>query len=110
MYREFKVAQGTDWFKIVPLKDIEGDVVDLSGVTVLNSQMRRSFYSATGTTIGVSVTGTTTGTIQLSLGNAVTTPLAPGKYVFDVEIVGATTGYIERVLEGVINLTPEVTK
>jgi hypothetical protein len=58
-----------------------------------------AFTTAVNTSVGV---------ITLSLTNAQTANLVAGRYVYDVEISDGTT--ISRVVEGIITVTPNVTR
>ena len=50
-----------------------------------------------------------TGTLILSLNNSVTSALSAGRYVYDVELTDSASKK-SRILEGVVTVTPEVTK
>ena len=49
-----------------------------------------------------------TGQVTLSLTATVTAGLASGRYVYDVELTTGST--VSRVLEGLVTVSPEVTK
>jgi hypothetical protein len=50
------------------------------------------------------------GVITMSLLNAVTKTLAPGKYYYDLEIYTTADAQVTRLLQGEVTLTPEVTR
>ena len=88
-------------------------------------QIRKS-YASTSHTANIAVdihpdgSGNTGGVITLTMNNYTTGGIAGGRYVYDVEIVGgpAVVGYssgdednnILRVCEGIITISPQVTK
>jgi len=43
------------------------------------------------------------------MNNATTAALSPGRYVYDVELKSSSNS-ISRILEGLVTVTPEVTK
>ena len=51
-----------------------------------------------------------TGKVTISLTAAQTAAVKAGRYVYDVEITGTSPVETLRVLEGLITVTPEVTK
>jgi hypothetical protein len=87
-------------------------------------QIRKSYSSANSTAnIAVSIHpagSSNNGTITLSMNNSVTGSIDGGRYLYDVEVVGgpAVTGFssgskkdeILRVCEGIITISPQVTK
>ena len=50
-----------------------------------------------------------TGTLTLTLNNSVTSALTAGRYVYDVELTDSSSK-ISRILEGIVTVTPEVTR
>lgn len=101
------IDQGSTYSSNVVLKDINGDPVPLSGYTA-NSQMRRWYTSSNVTASFATSINTATGTITLSLSSAQTAAIPSGRYVYDVEISDGSI--VTRVAEGIVTVTPEVTK
>jgi len=70
------------------------DSAELFGITAFNPQNQENL-------------------LQLSLTNAQTTRMKAGRYVYDVELEGTDSatglGVVERILEGKLTLTPQVT-
>ena len=86
-----------------------GDARDLTGYT-LASGIKRHYKSVSEKEqISIVVTSATEGAITLSLSNVQTSNLKSGKYLYDVELQETATGIKERVIEGVIEVRPEVT-
>jgi hypothetical protein len=69
--------------------------------------MRKSYYTNTNTAFTTSkVDGT--GDITISLTATETSAIKAGRYVYDIEIASSVETL--RVLEGIVTVTPEVTK
>jgi hypothetical protein len=71
--------------------------------------MRKSFYATSNTTISAVVTGNANGEITLSMTSANTANLTPGRSVFDL-LITAPSGIKTRVVEGIIMISPGVTR
>lgn len=104
------IDQGTTYSLSVTVADANGNALDLTDYSV-RAQMRRSY----GSTSSISFTATkaddpTTGEITISLTATQTSSLKPGRYVYDLEIEDTTTNSVTRVIEGIITVTPEVTR
>jgi len=103
------VDQGSDWSAILTFSNVDGTARDFTNCTVAG-QLRKGYGSSTFTAITTTFPApATSGKIKLALGNATTAALKAGRYVYDVEVVDAQ-GLKSRVVEGIITLTPEVTK
>ena len=109
-YTELYMDQGTTFSNILTLTDdLTSASINVSGYTV-RSQMRRSYYSAKATAnITCTITNASSGEITMSLTDGQTANIKAGRYLFDVETVD-TGGVVSRVLEGIITVTPGVTK
>jgi len=74
-------------------------------------QMRRSYYSANSTAnITCSITDAANGEVTMLLDYANTSNINAGRYLFDIEMLNTSTGNKTRILEGIITVTPEITK
>jgi hypothetical protein len=107
-FTELLIEQGASFSTTVNVEDTSGSAVNLSSYTAA-SQMRKSYYSSTYSTISSIVTGTSNGEITLSMTSANTANLAAGRYVFDLVITAPNTTKT-RVVEGVIIVSPGVTR
>ena len=109
-YVELFMDQGTTFNNIINLTDdITNTPINVYGYTV-TSQMRRSFYSANvSANITCTVTNSSNGEITMTMTAANTANIKPGRYVFDVKTVDLLN-VVNRVLEGIIIVTPQVTK
>ena len=109
-YVALYMDQGATFNNIINISDdITNANVNVSGYTV-TSQLRRSYYSQNATAnLSCSVTNSSTGEITMSLDAANTANIPAGRYLFDVKIKD-TSNVISRVLEGIITVTPAITK
>jgi len=101
------VDQGTDFSAAVDVVDGDGNTFDLTGYSV-NAQMRKNYASSSATDFGTE-TNDTGGQITLTLSNAQTEALSPGRYLYDVEIKSSANS-ITRVVEGIVTVTPGITR
>jgi hypothetical protein len=109
-YVELFVDQGATFNSVINLADDATNVnVNISSYTV-RSQMRRSYYSANATAnLTCTITDAANGELTLSLTRAQTANIKAGRYLFDLE-TETPTGDVTRVLEGIITVTPGVTR
>ena len=101
------IDQGTDFTTSVKLTDNSGGQLDLTGMTAA-SQIRKTHSSSNSTSFTTALANNT-GTLTLSLNNAVTSSMSAGRYVYDVELTDSTS-IKSRILEGIVTVTPEVTR
>jgi hypothetical protein len=108
-YQEIFLEQGTTFTTNITLDDIDGIPFDLTDVTA-KSQIRKSYYSANTTAeFVVTINTPESGVILLTLGAPITSNIAAGRYVYDV-VIKDTANTVTRVLEGIVNVIPQVTK
>jgi len=121
----FTIEQGTTVVKQFTYKDAAGAPVDLSGYSA-SMQLREShtssdpissfngsINSATGSSglvIVASSGSATKGTIQLTISATDTAAYTFTSAVYDLEIKRIADSTVSRLLQGVIVLSPEVTK
>jgi hypothetical protein len=108
-YSNLYIEQGTSFSTTVTVDDVYGDVYDLSNYTA-RSQIRKSYYSANTTAVFTTSVNSGQGSITLSLSAAVTANIAPGRYVYDTTITGIYNREVTRILEGVVEISPSVTR
>lgn len=101
------IDQGSTFSTTLNLTDENGDILDLSGYTA-NSQIRKWYTSTNAITFSTSI-NTSAGTIELSLTANQTSTMTAGRYVYDVEITDSSNT-ISRIVEGIVTVTPEVTR
>lgn len=101
------IDQGTDFATTVSLTNTAGSQLDLTGMSAA-SQVRKSFTSSNAVAF-VTALANNNGTLTLSMNNATTSSMTAGRYVYDVELTDAS-GIKSRILEGMVTVTPEVTR
>jgi hypothetical protein len=104
------IDQGTTFDVYIDVTDENGDPINVTPYTV-NAQIRRWYTSSD--TAAVFTTNTTiqplNGLIKLSLTAGQTANLNFGRYVYDVSIVN-DANTVTRVVEGIVTVTPRVTR
>lgn len=110
MYKDLVIQQGADFSETITVTNIDGDGINFASASDAKGFMRKSILSVSGVTLGVTTAsvGATQGKLIVSLGATYSSAAAHGNYLYDVEIT-LPTGKI-RALEGIITLTPEITK
>ena len=104
--KNITIDQGATFSETVSVTTDGSTVKNLNGYTT-TSQFRKSYDSTTYTSFTTAQVDAT-GVITLSLTATQTTALKSGRYVYDVEI--ANSPEVLRVQEGIITVTPQVTK
>lgn len=110
-YQELFLEQGSSFNTTIELDDVYGASYNLQNYSA-SSQIRKSYYSSNATAIFNTLVNGTNGMIVLSLDAPTTANIYPGRYVYDVIIYSNTDAANNtiRVLEGIINVTPRVTR
>lgn len=107
-FTELLIEQGASFSTTVNVEDSAGNPINLNGYTTA-SQMRKSYYASSNTTITSTITGEAEGEITLAMTAADTANLTPGRSVFDL-LITSPLGIKTRVVEGIIIITPGVTQ
>lgn len=107
-FQELLIEQGASFSSIVNVEDTAGAAINLYGYSAA-SQMRKSYYTTTNTSITATITSNAAGEITLSMTPANTSNLTPGRQVFDL-LITSPAGEKTRVIEGIIVISPGVTK
>lgn len=102
------IDQGTTFSVDLNLTDDNGDVLNLDGFSA-NSQLRKWYTSTNSTPFATSI-NVASGQITLTLTANQTGSLTAGRYVYDVELTQNSTNAISRVVEGIVTVTPQVTR
>ncbi len=100
------IDQGSVFSKDIPITHANGSVFDLTGYTG-TSQFRKHPGANTATNLDVTLGGNT-GVVTLGLAANAALSLEPGQYVYDVVVTSANVS--TRVAEGMVYLTPGVTR
>lgn len=102
------VDQGSTFSTFLNLTDDVGDAINLTNYQA-RGQIRKWYTSSSYVTFTITIPDPTNGNIYISLNANTTANMEPGRYVYDIETVD-TTSNITRIVEGILTVTPEVTK
>lgn len=101
--------QGSDYSTVITVRSATGVPLDLTGYTAA-SQIRKSFSSSQYYTFACELLSPTEGKLRISMSATDTEQIAPGRWLYDVEITQTSTGKRKRVVEGIVTLTPQITR
>jgi hypothetical protein len=105
-------SQGATWKLSMTYTNSTGDPIDLTNYAA-RMQARPSYESDTtvlNLANGTGITlGGTAGTINLLVAATTTATIGAAQYVYDLEIASASNE-VTRVIEGTLQVTPEVTR
>jgi hypothetical protein len=108
-YTDLTIDAGADFETNLDLIADDGTSINVAGYA-FSSQIRKSYYTPTITAnLVITVVDANGGNTMLSLDAANTANIFPGRYVYDVKMVDINN-ITTRVLEGIITVTPQVTK
>jgi hypothetical protein len=107
-YQNLYIEQGTTYSTTITLDDIYGTSYNLTGY-IASSQLRPSYYSANAIATFNTQINANTGVITLSLSAPITANISPGRYVYDAIIIDINNN-VTRVLEGIAEISPSVTR
>ena len=109
MYAELTIDQGANLVSVITLSNDDASAMNLEN-TQFSSQIRKSYYSLNPTAnINVAIFGANTdGTIRLSLTADETANITPGRYLYDITMT--RNDVTTRILEGIVTVTPRVTR
>lgn len=98
--------QGTTFNTSFSFSDDNDEPIDFSSYTA-NSQIRKSYTSSTAYTFTVGLGNN--GIITLSMNAATSSTITAGRYLYDLEVQD-TNGVRSRLVEGIVTVTPEITR
>jgi hypothetical protein len=97
--------QGTTFSSTIELLDQNDEALDVSAYTA-RGQMRKHYSSTNSVSFSTSLSN---GSLVISLTANQTANIISGRYVYDLELI-TPSSQVTRILEGIITVTPEVTK
>jgi hypothetical protein len=100
------VDQGTTFATSFTVNDDAGNPIDFTNYTGYG-QMRKHYTSTNA--VAFTVTANSSGGVTLELNSNTTNSIEAGRYVYDVELV-APANTTSRVVEGIVTVTPQVTR
>lgn len=101
------IDQGSDFYTAISIANMDDEAIDLSGYTAA-AQIRKHYTSSNAVNFAVSV-DVPAGDLILTLSADQTNSMLPGRYVYDVEMTNSA-GSVSRVVEGIVTITPGVTR
>jgi hypothetical protein len=109
-YVELYMDQGANFENTLTITDdVTNAVANITGYTI-TSQMRRSYYSANASAnITCTIVSAANGNVKMSMTAANTSNIKAGRYLFDVETTDQNN-FVARILEGIITVTPGITR
>ena len=101
------IDQGTTYSTDLNLTDENGDPLNLSGYSA-NSQIRKHYTSSNSVVFSTTINATA-GVITLTLNANQTSNIVSGRSVYDIELTDASNS-VSRIVEGIVTVTPQVTR
>lgn len=110
-YVELYIDQGANFSTTVDIRDDNTNLPQDLTAYVVTSQLRKSIISANASAnLTCTVSDPANGEITLSMTAANTSNLRAGSYFFDVRTLDNDTMSYNRLIEGVIHVTPGMTR
>ena len=103
---EIFIEQGANLSSTVTVTDPFGYTVNLSTYSAA-SQIRKSYTSSTAYNFTVGLGNN--GVITLSMNAATSSTITAGRYLYDLEVQDANS-VRSRLVEGIVSVTPEITR
>lgn len=109
-YANLTADQGADFQISIDIEDANGDPLDLTDYD-LYGQVRRTYKSDSAVDFTVLVSGDATlGSISIQLSATQTEAMKSGRYVYDVYAQNTSTNQVIKVIEGMLEVVPAVTR
>jgi len=106
---DIKIDQGSDFARQLVVKE-GGSAKDLTLYSARAAMRTSKTAAALSATFTCTIVDAAAGTLKFELSNAVTSTLDPGIYFYDLEIFTGGDAAVQRLLEGQVTVTPEITK
>lgn len=100
-----QIDQASSFITSFTIFDDNDNPIDFTGYTV-NSQCKKSYTSANN--YPFVATASNTGLITLTMNYITSGSMAPGRYVYDIEVVDVNSIH-SRLIEGIVTVNPAVT-
>ena len=108
-YAELTVDQGTTFETSIDLVGDDGAAINIAGY-VFQGQIRKSYYSSNVTAnLTITTLSNTSGNVLVTIDAATTANIKPGRYLYDVKMTD-TENIVTRIVEGVLTVTPQVSR
>jgi hypothetical protein len=102
------IDQGSFFRTYVTVSAANGTPLELTNYTVA-SQMRKSYQSSTAYNFTSSISSPIQGRVRIELSSEQSRVIPAGRYLYDIEVL-SPSGERTRVVEGIVTITPEITK
>jgi hypothetical protein len=104
LYNNLYIEQGSTYNTTI--------IIDGIGALTGNSssQIRKTYNSSNTTATFQTTVSTLNNTITLQLSSNVTSNIVPGRYVYDAIVRNSANNTSIRVLEGIVDVSPSVTR
>lgn len=100
------IEQGADFASTFTITNSDGSVYNLLNNTAM-AKLKKFPESTTSYDFSTSIT-VNTGKITLTMTNAVTSTITPGRYYYDILLTNTTTSLKTRVIEGMALVTAAI--
>jgi len=101
------IDQGSTWQTSINVTDDNEVAINLTGYTAA-AQMRKHYTSTNAYSFTTSISPSL-GIVTLSMSANTSASIPAGRYVYDCELTDAA-GKITRLVEGIVTITPGVTR
>lgn len=101
------IEQGADFSSTFTITNSNGTVYNLSGTSVASKIKKHS--EATVSYAFSTTTTVSTGKIQLTMANSVTSTIPEGRYFYDILVTNNSSGEKTRVIEGMAIVSGGIT-
>ena len=108
-YANISADQGADFQTSLELEDSNSDRLDLSEYSIYG-QIRRTYKSATAENFQITISDALNGVILIELTSAQTAAMKSGRYIYDIYATDETLNKTVKLLEGIFEIIPSVTK
>jgi hypothetical protein len=99
------IDQGSTFTQVISLTD-SADLAVNTDVYTARGQIRKHYLSNSAVSF---TTALANGDLTLSLTSTQTANIVAGRYVYDVELIDSSNN-VTRLMEGIVTITPEVSK
>lgn len=110
-YVELYMDQGADFSTTIQINSEDNNLAQNLTGYIVTSQMRKSLVSINATAdLVCTIPQANTGEIFVELDAANTANIPAGTYFFDVKVYDTVAGLRSRLIEGVMFVTPSITR
>lgn len=101
------IDQGSTFQTSINVTDDNDDIVNLTGYSAV-AQMRKHYTSSNSYVFTASISPTI-GVVTLAMNANTTNTIVPGRYMYDCELTDSY-GAVTRLVEGIVTVTPGITR